>query len=51
MYNRTRMYTCYKREKFRTCRHTRSTKKVLKKGTDNKNGLFFAEIEEYIHGK
>ena len=25
--------------------------KVLKKGTDNKNGLFFAEIEEYIHGK
>ena len=25
------MYTCYKREKFRTCRHTRSTKKVLKK--------------------
>ena len=29
----------------------KSTKKVLKKGTDNKNGLFFAEIEEYIHEK
>ena len=26
-------------------------KKVLKKCTDNKNGLFFAKIEEYIHGK
>ena len=26
-------------------------KRGTKKGTDNKNGLFFAEIEEYIHGK
>ena len=26
-------------------------REVLKKGTDNKNGLFFAEIEEYIHEK
>ena len=45
------MYTCYKREKFRTCRHTRSTKKVLKKCTDNKNGLFFAKIKELAPNK
>lgn len=46
MYNRTRCTLVTS-----VSRHTRSTKKVLKKGTDNKNGLFFAEIEEYIHGK
>ena len=26
-------------------------REVLKKYTDNKNGLFFAKIEEYIHEK
>ena len=45
MYNRTRctLVTSVKSSALAAIRE------VLK--TDNKNGLFFAEIEEYIHGK
>lgn len=41
MYNRTR------------CTLVTSVKSsaLAAKCTDNKNGLFFAKIEEYIHGK
>lgn len=32
-------------------KRVKSTKKVLKKCTDEKNSLFFAKIKEYIHEK
>lgn len=50
MYNRTRC-TLVTSVNSSALAAIREVLKGTKKGTDNKNGLFFAEIEEYIHGK